>query len=113
MSNGRAEVIFGRGASIDSFPLFVYDLADYEELFEEKTNLFAELLKGGPVTWESNTRAALHNQDVVPHTEIGPFPPWIGVGGSAPSGVRAVHYGLSLIASLLSGLAGAFPPLSL
>src|SRR6202795_2595521 len=71
LSNGRAEVILGRGSSIESFPLFGYDLADYEELFEEKTNLFAELLMGGPVTWQGNTRAALHNQDVVPHTEFG------------------------------------------
>src|ERR1700719_451206 len=76
ISNGRAEVILGRGSSIDSFPLFGYDLADYEELFEEKTNLFAELLKGGPVTWQGNTRPALTDQDVVPHTEGGPFPAW-------------------------------------
>src|SRR4051794_33164486 len=82
VSGGRAEVILGRGSSIDSFPLFGYDLADYEDLFEEKTNLFAEILKGGPVTWQGKTRAPLYNQDVVPHTELGPFPTWIGVGGS-------------------------------
>ena len=58
ISGGRAEVILGRGSSIESFPLFGYDLADYEELFEEKATLFAELLKGGPVTWEGKTRAA-------------------------------------------------------
>ena len=74
VSGGRAEVILGRGSSIDSFPLFGYDLADYEELFEEKTNLFAELLKGGPVTWQGKTRAALVDQDVVPHLESGPLP---------------------------------------
>src|ERR1700723_1753837 len=68
VSGGRAEVILGRGSSVESFPLFGYDLADYDRLFEEKTNLFAELLKGGPVTWEGTTRAALHDQDVVPHT---------------------------------------------
>jgi alkanesulfonate monooxygenase SsuD/methylene tetrahydromethanopterin reductase-like flavin-dependent oxidoreductase (luciferase family) len=56
---GRAEVILGRGSSIDSFPLFGYDLADYEDLFEEKANLFAEILKGGPVTWQGTTRAPL------------------------------------------------------
>src|SRR3984893_9556064 len=71
VSGGRAEVILGRGSSIDSFPLFGYDLADYEELFEEKTNLFAELVKGGPVTWHGNTRASLSEQDVVPHLESG------------------------------------------
>ena len=80
ISGGRAEVILGRGSSIDSFPLFGYDLADYEELFEEKASLFAELLKGGPVTWQGKTRASLYDQDVVPHTESGPFPAWIGVG---------------------------------
>src|SRR6266849_10317935 len=85
ISNGRAEVILGRGSSIDSFPLFGYDLADYEDLFEEKVNLFAELLKGGPVTWEGNLRPSLNNQEVVPYTEAGRFPAWIGVGGSPQS----------------------------
>ncbi|MDX6371536.1 MAG: hypothetical protein QOD98_524, partial [Nocardioidaceae bacterium] len=88
ISGGRAEVILGRGSSIESFPLFGYDLADYEDLFEEKTALFAELLKGGPVTWQGTTRAALSNQDVVPHLESGAFPTWIGVGGSPQSVLR-------------------------
>jgi probable LLM family oxidoreductase len=110
ISNGRAEIILGRGSSIDSFPLFGYDLADYEELFEEKTNLFAELLKGGPVTWEGNTRAALHNQDVVPHVESGPFPTWIGVGGSPQSVVRAAHYGFSLMLAIIGGSPARFAP---
>ncbi len=57
LSGGRVEMILGRGSSIESFPLFGYDLADYERLFEEKTNLFAELMKGGPVTWQGTTRA--------------------------------------------------------
>src|SRR5258707_1627206 len=69
ISRGRAEVILGRGSSIDSFPLFGYDLADYETLFEEKTNLFAEILKGGPVTWQGTIRTPLSKQNVVPHTE--------------------------------------------
>src|SRR6202040_2114574 len=80
ISGGRAEVILGRGSSVDSFPLFGYDLADYEDLFEEKTNLFAELLKGSPVNWEGKTRPSLHDQDVVPHLESGTLPVWIGVG---------------------------------
>jgi hypothetical protein len=103
VSGGRAEVILGRGSSIESFPLFGYDLADYERLFEEKTNLFAELLKGGPVTWQGTTRAALHNQDVVPHTEFGPFPTWLGVGGSPESVVRAARYGFSLMLAIIGG----------
>ncbi|HEY0451559.1 LLM class flavin-dependent oxidoreductase [Actinophytocola sp.] len=112
VSGGRAEVILGRGSSIDSFPLFGYDLADYEDLFEEKTNLFAELLKGGPVTWKGKTRAALHDQDVVPHTESGPFPAWIGVGGSPQSVVRAAYYGFSLMLAIIGGSPARFEPFS-
>src|SRR5438094_8049412 len=110
ISGGRAEVILGRGSSIDSFPLFGYDLADYEELFEEKTNLFAELLKGGPVTWQGKTRASLIRQDVVPHTEFGPFPAWIGVGGSPESVVRAAHSGFSLMSATSGCPPPRFPP---
>jgi probable LLM family oxidoreductase len=112
ISNGRAEVILGRGSSIDSFPLFGYDLADYEELFEEKVNLFAELRKGGPVTWTGNTRAPLTNQDVVPHTEFAPFPTWIGVGGSPQSVVRAAHYGFALMLAIIGGSPSRFAPFS-
>ncbi len=112
VSGGRAEVILGRGSSIDSFPLFGYDLADYEELFEEKTNLFAELIKGGPVTWHGKTRPSLLNQDVVPHTESGPFPAWIGVGGSPQSVIRAAHYGFSLMLAIIGGNPARFAPFS-
>ena len=103
ISGGRAEVILGRGSSIESFPLFGYDLADYEELFEEKATLFAELLKGGPVTWDGKTRAPLLNQDVVPHTESGPFPAWIGVGGNPQSVIRAARLGFSLMLAIIGG----------
>jgi probable LLM family oxidoreductase len=112
VSGGRAEIILGRGSSIDSFPLFGYDLADYEDLFEDKTNLFAELLKGGPVTWQGKTRPALHDQDVVPHTESGPFPAWIGVGGSPQSVIRAAHYGFSLMLAIIGGSPARFAPFS-
>jgi probable LLM family oxidoreductase len=112
ISGGRAEVILGRGSSIESFPLFGYDLADYEDLFEEKTNLFAEILKGGPVTWQGTTRASLSNQDVVPHTEHGPFPVWLGVGGSPQSVVRAAHYGFSLMLAIIGGSPARFAPFS-
>jgi probable LLM family oxidoreductase len=112
ISGGRAEVILGRGSSIESFPLFGYDLDDYERLFEEKTQLFAELLKGGPVTWQGTTRAALHNQDVVPHTEFGPFPTWLGVGGSPESVVRAARYGFSLMLAIIGGPPARFTPFS-
>src|SRR2546422_8653326 len=112
ISNGRAEVILGRGSSIDSFPLFGYDLADYEELFEEKVSLFAELLKGGPITWQGNLRPSLNNQDVVPYTEAGPFPAWIGVGGSPQSVVRAAHYGFSLMLAIIGGAPPRVRPFS-
>jgi probable LLM family oxidoreductase len=112
VSGGRAEVILGRGSSIDSFPLFGYDLADYEDLFEEKANLFAEILKGGPVTWQGSTRAPLWNQDVVPHTESGPFPAWIGVGGSPQSVIRAARYGFSLMLAIIGGSPARFAPFS-
>jgi len=112
ISKGRAEVILGRGSSIDSFPLFGYDLADYEELFEEKLNLFAELLKGGPITWQGKMRASLRNQEVVPHTEFGPFPAWIGVGGSPQSVVRAAYYGFSLMLAIIGGSPARFAPFS-
>lgn len=103
VSGGRAEVILGRGSSIESFPLFGYDLADYEELFDEKATLFAELLKGSPVTWEGKTRAALLSQDVVPHLESGPFPAWIGVGGNPQSVIRAARLGFSLALAIIGG----------
>src|SRR5215471_3457288 len=112
ISSGRAEVILGRGSSIESFPLFGYDLADYERLFEEKTQLFAELLKGGPVTWQGKTRAPLSHQDVVPHTEFGPFPVWIGVGGSPQSVIRAARYGFSLMLAIIGGSPTRFAPFS-
>jgi probable LLM family oxidoreductase len=112
ISSGRAEVILGRGSSIDSFPLFGYDLADYDDLFEEKTDLFAELLKGSPVTWQGKTRASLHNQDVVPHPESGTFPVWIGVGGSPQSVIRAAHYGFSLMLAIIGGSPSRFAPFS-
>jgi probable LLM family oxidoreductase len=112
ISGGRAEVILGRGSSIDSFPLFGYDLANYEDLFEEKTNLFAELLKGGPITWQGKTRPSLHNQDVVPHLETGTLPVWIGVGGSPQSVIRAAHYGFSLMLAIIGGSPARFAPFS-
>jgi probable LLM family oxidoreductase len=110
VSGGRAEVVLGRGSSIDSFPLFGYDLADYEDLFEEKTNLFAELVKGGPVTWEGKTRPPLKDQDVVPHPESGAFPVWIGVGGSPQSVIRAARYGFSLMLAIIGGSPARFAP---
>jgi alkanesulfonate monooxygenase SsuD/methylene tetrahydromethanopterin reductase-like flavin-dependent oxidoreductase (luciferase family) len=112
VSGGRAEVILGRGSSIDSFPLFGYDLADYEELFEEKTEIFAALLRGGPITWDGIMRAPLFDQDVVPHLESGPFPVWLGVGGSPESVVRAARHGFGLMLAIIGGPPARFAPFS-
>ena len=111
LSNGRAEVILGRGSSIESFPLFGYDLADYDQLFEEKTVLFAQLLEGGPVTWQGTMRPPLHDQDVVPHLEDGRhLPTWVGVGGSPPSVIRAARLGFSLMLAIIGGRPARFAP---
>src|ERR1700678_3308740 len=112
ISSGRAEVILGRGSSIESFPLFGYDLNDYEVLFEEKTALFAELLQGGPVTWEGTTRAPLVKQDVVPHLEDGKLTPWIGAGAPPEPGARPARPGFCLFLPLFGGPPAPVPGVS-
>jgi probable LLM family oxidoreductase len=108
LSNGRAEVILGRGSFTESFPLFGFDLKDYETLFEEKLDLFAALLKGGPVTWSGQTRPALRNQQVFP--PAGKLPAWIGVGGSPESVIRAVRHDLPMILAIIGGPPARFRP---
>jgi probable LLM family oxidoreductase len=110
LSSGRAEVVLGRGSFTESFPLFGFDLADYNLLFEEKIELFAELLKEGPVTWSGKTRAALTEQRVYPPSESGSIPTWVGVGGSPESVVRAAHYGLPLMLAIIGGDPLRFQP---
>lgn len=110
LSNGRAEIILGRGSFTESFPLFGYDLHDYEQLFEEKLQLFAELLKEKPVTWEGKLRAGLTNQTVYPRTEGGHLKTWIGVGGSPESVVRAANYGMPLTLAIIGGDPDRFQP---
>lgn len=110
LSNGRAEVILGRGSFTESFPLFGYDMADYNQLFEEKIELFAELLKEKPVTWSGATRAALSEQSVYPPTESGSITTWVGVGGSPESVVRAAHYGFPLMLAIIGGDPLRFAP---
>jgi probable LLM family oxidoreductase len=103
LSNGRAEVLVGRGSFTESFPLFGYNLEHYEQLFEEKLNLFVELLKGQPVTWKGQLRASLSNQTVYPPIESGTLTTWVAVGGSPESVVRAAHYGLPLMLAIIGG----------
>ena len=110
VSSGRAEVTLGRGSFTESFPLFGFDMADYEELFEEKLELFAELLKQQPVNWNGNTRPALTNQIVYPHTESGTLKSWVAVGGSPQSVVRAAHYGMPLMLAIIGGEPLQFAP---
>jgi probable LLM family oxidoreductase len=112
ISNGRAEAILGRGSFVESFPLFGFDLADYEVLFEEKLALFAQLLKEQPVTWAGRTRARLTNQSVYPPTESGRLGAWVGVGGSPESVVRAARHGLPLFLAIIGGNPLAFEPLT-
>lgn len=109
-SNGRAEVILGRGSFTESFPLFGYELADYETLFEEKLDLFAALIKQDAVTWQGSTRAALTNQQVFPPIENGRLKTWIGVGGSPESVVRAARYDLPLMLAIIGGDPARFKP---
>ena len=102
ISNGRAEVILGRGSFTESYPLFGYDLSQYEELFEEKLALFAELVKPGPVTWHGQHRSPLEGQVVYPPIE-GALRTWVGVGGSPESVVRAARYGFPLTLAIIGG----------
>jgi probable LLM family oxidoreductase len=109
-SRGRAEVILGRGSFTESFPLFGFDLRQYEELFEEKLDLFVTLLKQEPVTWQGKLRAPLRNQSVFPPVEHGTLRTWIGVGGSPESVVRAAHYDLPLMLAIIGGDPRRFVP---
>ncbi|TYC05145.1 LLM class flavin-dependent oxidoreductase [Micromonospora sp. WP24] len=110
LSNGRAEVILGRGSFTESFPLFGYDLRDYDVLFEEKIELFAKLLDEKPVSWSGTVRAPLENADVFPKTDSGRLDTWVGVGGSPQSVVRTAHYGFPLMLAIIGGSPERFAP---
>jgi len=110
LSNGRAEVILGRGSFTESFPLFGFDLRDYEKLFEEKLDLFAALLPQEPVSWQGSIRPPLKDQFVYPPVENGPLKTWIGVGGSPESVIRAVRYDLPMMLAIIGGDPLRFKP---
>ncbi len=110
LSHGRAEVILGRGSFIESFPLFGFDLNRYEELFDEKLDLYAAVLTQKPVTWQGTLRPPLQNQDVFPKTESGTLTTWIGVGGTPQSVIRAAHYGFPLMLAIIGGDPKRFAP---
>jgi probable LLM family oxidoreductase len=110
VSRGRAEVILGRGSFTESFPLFGFDLQQYNELFEDKLDLFANLLRQEPLTWEGKLRPPLKDQIVYPPVEHGRLRAWIGVGGSPESVVRAAHYDLPLMLAIIGGDPKRFAP---
>jgi probable LLM family oxidoreductase len=110
VSSGRAEITLGRGSFTESFPLFGYDLADYEKLFAEKADLMSHLLTEDAVTWSGTIRPPLDNQQVYPKTESGRIRTWIGVGGSPESVVRAAEYGFPLVLAIIGGEPARFKP---
>lgn len=103
VSGGRAQLVLGRASATESFPLFGYDLADYEPLFEEKLDLFIRLQREETVTWSGAYRAPLVEQRLRPRMRPGAIPTWIGVGGSPHSVVRAARYGLPLMLAIIGG----------
>lgn len=111
LSNGRAEIMAGRGSFIESFPLFGFDLEDYDELFIEKLELLLKLRADGPVTWTGRHRAALREQLVYPRPVQHPIPLWIAVGGNPQSVTRAGMLGLPVALAIIGGEPARFAPL--
>jgi probable LLM family oxidoreductase len=112
VSNGRAEITLGRGSFIESFPLFGYDLDDYERLFTEKLDLFAAVRQEEPFSWSGTVRAPLEDANVFPKTAWGSIRTWIGVGGTPESVIRAARYGFGLMLAVIGGSPERFAPYS-
>lgn len=110
LSNGRAEIMAGRGSFIESFPLFGYDLQDYNELFEEKLQLLLKIRSGEIITWQGSHRAALSNQGVYPRPLQEKLPIWVAVGGTPNSAVRAAKLKLPLAVAIIGGMPEGFVP---
>jgi probable LLM family oxidoreductase len=110
LSNGRAEIMAGRGSFIESFPLFGYDLQDYDELFSEKLELLLKLRESVRVTWEGEHRAAIPDLAVYPRPLQDPLPIWIAVGGTPQSVVRAATLGLPMALAIIGGPPERFVP---
>lgn len=111
LSGGRAEIMVGRGSFIESFPLFGYDLKDYDELFSEKLDLLMKLNDEETVSWEGRFRSALHNQGVYPRPLQEKLPIWIAIGGTPASVIRAGKLGLPLALAIIGGHPAQFGPL--
>jgi len=110
ISNGRAEIMAGRGSFIESFPLFGYDLDDYDQLFTEKLDLLLKLRDSERVTWHGTMRAPLREQGVYPRSIQNPLPVWIAVGGTPQSVVRAANLGLPMALAIIGGAPERFKP---
>jgi probable LLM family oxidoreductase len=110
LSGGRAEIMAGRGSFIESFPLFGYDLNDYDELFAEKLELLLQLREAKPVTWSGRHRAPIDGRGVYPRPLQDPLPIWVAVGGSPPSAVRAGSLGLPMALAIIGGQPERFVP---
>jgi len=111
LSGGRAEIMAGRGSFIESFPLFGYDLDDYDDLFTEKLDLLLKLRAADRVTWSGKHRAALVDQPVYPRPQQSPLPIWVAVGGTAASAARAAKLGLPMAVAIIGGEPARFAPL--
>jgi probable LLM family oxidoreductase len=109
-SNGRAEVTLGRGSFTESFPLFGFELSQYNQLFEEKLDLFAALIRQPSVTWKGRMRPPLIDQGIFPQPQSGALKTWVGVGGSPESVVRAARYDLPLMLAIIGGDPKRFGP---
>src|SRR6059036_3613922 len=111
LSNGRAEIVAGRGSFIEAFPLFGLDLDDYDSLFAEKLDLLLKIRENEQVTWSGRHRPALTGQGVYPRPLQDPLPIWLGVGGAPQSFIRAGEVGLPLMVAIIGGSLGRFRPL--
>ncbi|MCP3763021.1 LLM class flavin-dependent oxidoreductase [Domibacillus sp. A3M-37] len=111
LSNGRAEIMAGRGSFIESFPLFGYDLQDYNELFEEKLDLLLKIRESEKVTWQGKHRASINHLGVYPRPVQDPLPVWVGSGGNQESVIRAGLLGLPLVLAIIGGSPVQFAPL--
>lgn len=111
ISNGRAEIMAGRGSFIESFPLFGYDLNDYEELFNEKLELLLKIRQSEKVNWKGGHRPAINNLGIYPRPVQNPLPVWIGSGGNSQSVIRAGMLGLPLALAIIGGRPIQFAPL--
>ncbi len=111
LSGGRAEIMVGRGSFIESFPLFGYDLDDYDELFDEKLDLLLKIRASEQVSWTGTHRPELDNQRVYPRPLQDPLPVWVAVGGTPQSVVRAATRGLPMALAIIGGAPDQFVPL--